>query len=124
MSTPGEGNYCFTAEWFDSQASMVRKYQLFYFLADNTLELFDLKNHRTFLKRCSYPSVTVSDLYIGAQVTIYARQLKIVGYGNCYNLVNWSGLNLALDYFLSDCLHGCMLTALLVLSQNVCFLRR
>lgn len=45
---------------------------------------FDLKNRRTFLKRCSYPSISLSDLYIGAQVTVYARQLRILSFGDTF----------------------------------------
>ena len=45
---------------------------------------FDLKNRRTFLKRCSYPSISLADLYIGAQVTIYSRQLRILSYGDAF----------------------------------------
>lgn len=77
-----EGQYCFLVEWFDQQASMMRQYQLLYHLLDDTVELYDLKNRRTFLKRCSYPSVRLADLYVGAQVTIYARQLRILEFGD------------------------------------------
>ena len=47
-----------------------------------SLSQFDLKNRRTFLKRCAYPSISLKDLYIGAQVSIYSRLLKVVAYGD------------------------------------------
>lgn len=81
MAVPEE-RYTFTVEWYDTQASIARQYHLFYFTADNTIEMFDLKNKRTFLRRCKYPSVALKDLFVGAQISIYARQLKVLGYGD------------------------------------------
>eukprot|EP00033_Pygsuia_biforma_P002773 GCRY01003062.1.p1 GENE.GCRY01003062.1~~GCRY01003062.1.p1 ORF type:complete len:312 (+),score=80.81 GCRY01003062.1:240-1175(+) len=40
-----------------------------------------MKNRRTFLKRCDYP-ISSKDLYLGAIITIYSRQLKIVEFGD------------------------------------------
>ncbi len=34
-----DSSYCFVVEWFDAQADFARKYQLFYFTADNTIEM-------------------------------------------------------------------------------------
>lgn len=45
---------------------------------------FDLKNRRTFLKRCDYPSVRLADLYEGSIITVYSRQLTIVKYGDTF----------------------------------------
>lgn len=46
MSTAGFNNnsldstrYCFLAEWFDTAASLVRKYQVYWYLADGSVEL-------------------------------------------------------------------------------------
>jgi len=94
-----DGRYCFLVEWFDSQAALMRQYQLLYFTQDDTIEIYDIKARRTFLKRCSYPAVRLSDLYIGAQVSIYARQLKIVDYGDKFTkdkLAQQKGRSLAL----------------------------
>jgi len=77
-----EEKYCFIVEWFDTQATLARKYQLLYFAIDDTIEIFDVKNKRVFLKRCKYPNVLLKDLYIGAQVTIYARPFKVLSYGD------------------------------------------
>jgi nucleoside-diphosphate kinase len=35
-----------------------------------------------FLKRCSYPGVSSKEFYIGAILTVYGRQLKLVEYGD------------------------------------------
>jgi len=48
------------------------------------LEMFDIRNRRTFLKRCSYPSIALDDLYLGSIITVYSRQLKIVDYGDAF----------------------------------------
>ena len=32
---------------------------------------FDLKNKRVFLRRCPFPSVQLSDLFLGAKITVY-----------------------------------------------------
>lgn len=45
---------------------------------------FDLRNRRTFLKRCLYPSVSLSDLFIGASVSVFARQLRVLEYADAW----------------------------------------
>lgn len=81
-TSPKEATYTFVVEWNDIQASLVRKYNLYYYALDDTIEMFDLKARRTFLKRTAYPSIHLDDLYIGAQVTIYSRPIKILGYAD------------------------------------------
>ena len=54
--------FVFLVEWHDVQSSLVRQYQLSYFVVDDTIEMYDIKNRRTFLKRCSYPSIKLEDL--------------------------------------------------------------
>lgn len=77
-----EAVYCFVCEWFDVQSEMTKQFLLTYYNVDNTLELFDMKLARPFLKRCSYPSIELSDLRVGNQISVYARQLKILSYGD------------------------------------------
>jgi hypothetical protein len=43
---------------------------------------YDIKNRKTFLKRCRYDNITADMLYIGAVVTVYSRQLKLVDYAD------------------------------------------
>lgn len=61
-----EVRLAFLVEWFDQVASLTRSYQLFYCIADKTIEMYDVKNRRTFLKRSEYPSVQLKDLFVGA----------------------------------------------------------
>lgn len=80
-SDPNEVQYCFIVEWYDAQAALVRNYQLFYFVIDNTIEMVDVKNKRLFLKRCRIP-IRLQDLFINANIAVYSRQLKVVAYGD------------------------------------------
>jgi len=82
--TAAEDRYVFYVEWFDSQADLIRRYMLTFFPRDNTIEMYDQKNKRPFLKRSEYPGVTLGDLYLGAKVTIHSRQLKVIEYGDVY----------------------------------------
>jgi|UniRef100_A0A7S4LP05 nucleoside-diphosphate kinase len=72
----------FVVDYDDPQAGITRKYQLMYFLTDKTIEMFDIKNRRIFLKRCPYASLEVNDLYLGATITIFSRQLQVSEYGD------------------------------------------
>lgn len=74
--------YCFLTEFFDSAAALVRKYHLFFFPSDNSVELYDIKNKRTFLKRVAFPALALKDIYIGASLSVYGRQLKVVDFGD------------------------------------------
>ena len=79
--------FSFICDWYDSQAEIVRKYRLTYFVkrgGTNEVELFDLKNKRVFLKRIGFPSLSLNDLFIGATLVIYSRQLKIVDFADTY----------------------------------------
>ena len=80
--TSSSSSYTFLVEWFDTAASLARKYHLTFFPSDNSLSLFDIKAHRTFLKRTAYPAVQLASLYVGAHVTVYSRTMKVVGYGD------------------------------------------
>lgn len=82
VSASSDVPFSFECEYYDPQAALLRRYQLTYFSSDETIELFDLKNRKLFLKRCAYPAIQLKDLFLGAQVTIYARQLKLVAYGD------------------------------------------
>ena len=43
---------------------------------------YDIKNRRTLLKRSDYPAVTPAHLFIGSELTVYSRKLKITAYGD------------------------------------------
>ncbi|KAI9101959.1 nucleoside diphosphate kinase [Phlyctochytrium arcticum] len=75
--------YCFLVHWYDNHAQLTRSYQLFYHPADQSVEMYDTKQRRTFLKRtrCTFH---LRDLYVGAVLIVNARQLVIKDYGDEY----------------------------------------
>lgn len=79
-----EERFVFIVEWFDTQASIIRQYYLTYYLTDNTIDMYDIKNKRVFLKRCEYAGVSLEELYIGSIITVYSRQLKVVNYADMF----------------------------------------
>ena len=44
--------------------------------------MFDVKNARIFLKKQQIPSINADDFFIGANVNILSRVLKIIDYGD------------------------------------------
>lgn len=76
--------YSFNLEWHDTEASIIRTFLLFYYKGDATIELYDTKYHRMFLKRTKCDTVTLGDLHIGATVSIFSRQMKITSFGDEY----------------------------------------
>ena len=88
--------YAFDCEWFDSVASLIRKYTLLFFVEDSTVEIVgmlclsehaqltppqvDVKARRVFLKRHKVEDVRLRDLFVGASVNILARQFHITGF--------------------------------------------
>ncbi|KAG6797823.1 nucleoside diphosphate kinase 7 [Apis mellifera caucasica] len=75
--------YTFEAEWYDKVASVLKKFYLYYYPFDNTVELFDLKTKKTFLKRSKCEGIQARDFYIGGIVTIFSRNIKITNYADC-----------------------------------------
>jgi len=76
--------YAFCVDWYDPSASLVRQYCLIFNTADSTVELFDLKTKKVFLKRTKVDNITLSDLYIGSTINLFSRQLNVTDYGNSY----------------------------------------
>ncbi|CAG5101587.1 Similar to NME7: Nucleoside diphosphate kinase 7 (Bos taurus) [Cotesia congregata] len=68
----------FEAEWFDNTAGLLKKFYLYFFPGDNTIELFDIKNKKTFLRRTKCQGVSFKNLFIGSVVTIFSRPMKII----------------------------------------------
>lgn len=77
-----EVRYSFLVEYFDQQASLTRTYQFSYYVVNNTIEMYDIKTKRCFLKRCSYPSLSLKEVFVGATINVFSRPLKVVDYGD------------------------------------------
>ncbi|XP_021495106.2 nucleoside diphosphate kinase 7 isoform X1 [Meriones unguiculatus] len=76
--------FAFLAEWYDPNASLCRRYELLFYPADGSVEMHDVKNRRTFLKRTKYEDLRVEDLFIGNRVNVFSRQLVLVDYADQY----------------------------------------
>ncbi|KAI9349141.1 nucleoside diphosphate kinase [Obelidium mucronatum] len=61
---------CFLVEWFDVHAQLTRQYQLFYYDSDNSIEMYDPKQKRTFLKRTKTEELKLQDFHVGAAVNV------------------------------------------------------
>ncbi|XP_075052464.1 nucleoside diphosphate kinase homolog 7 isoform X2 [Mixophyes fleayi] len=79
-----EDRYVFVAEWYDPNAALQRRYQLLFYPKDGSVEMFDLKNHRVFLRRTKYDALQKEDLFVGNKINVFSRQLHLVDYGDQY----------------------------------------
>jgi len=77
-----EDKYVIQVEWHDELASLNRTFTLFYYTADQTIEMYDVKQKKTFLKRSYCQTVSESDLFIGNTISVFGRDLKIKEYLN------------------------------------------
>jgi nucleoside-diphosphate kinase len=91
--TAAEERYVFIVEWNDVQASIIRIFNLTYYLNDNTIDMYDLKNKRIFLKRTAYKGVAIEELNVGCIVTVYSRQLKVIEYADEYTRIAFEAAN-------------------------------
>jgi nucleoside-diphosphate kinase len=72
----------FNLDWYDEQASIIRKYILYFHPVQSQIEMYDVKNSRIFLKKMEVPGLCLDDLYVGAKVTILSRVHKVTDYGD------------------------------------------
>ncbi|TVK90626.1 Nucleoside diphosphate kinase 7 [Bagarius yarrelli] len=79
-----EERFAFLAEWYDPSAALLRRYQLLYYPKDGSVEMFDVKNQRIFLRRTKYDDLHSEDLFVGNRVIVFSRQLSLVDYGDQY----------------------------------------
>lgn len=75
--------FCFLADWYDVQACFNRRYQLLFYPIDCSVELYEIKTKKHFLKRCKQ-DLSLSQLYVGNTITIHSRTMKIVEYGDAF----------------------------------------
>lgn len=82
MSTDLTERYIFEAEWYDKVACILKKFLLYYYPADNTVELYDVKTKKTFLRRTTCEGIQAKDFYVGSTVTVYSRNIKIIDFAD------------------------------------------
>ena len=91
MATLGEEKYIFEVDWYDQQADITRKYQVVYLPVVKSIEMYDVKNKRIFLKRQEIPTLQLDDFFVGSQVTILSRVLKVTDYGDIFTRRRFEG---------------------------------
>lgn len=72
--------YSFECDFETPEAT--RKLNLYFYPRDQSLELYDKGMRRTFLKRTIVEDITLDDIYIGANLTIFSKVIKVRDYGN------------------------------------------
>lgn len=83
MLKRGEGErYAFLVDYKDATAQATFRYQLFYHPADSSVEMYDPRNRRPFLKRVHYPHLRQEELYPGNVITIFSRKLSVHDYAD------------------------------------------
>ena len=55
-----------------------------FYPGNNSVELFNLKTKKLFLKRTPMQDINKSHLYLGSILTIFSRQFKIVDYADIF----------------------------------------
>jgi len=88
--------YSFILTWEQPQAGLVKRYKLTYYekVGKNPdVELFDMKTGKLFLKRVTY-NLPEEELFIGNQVTIFARQMNIQEFGDARTAERFASSNL------------------------------
>lgn len=74
--------YIFKGEWKEVENCKVTEFIITYYAVDGSIELFDVKKHRLFLKRNKCHQVSLKDLFVGNSVNIFSRQITITDYGD------------------------------------------
>ncbi|KAF0311918.1 Nucleoside diphosphate kinase 7 [Amphibalanus amphitrite] len=81
MSGPADDRLVFNATWHDERAALLRHFVLSYYVDDGTLELFEPKLRRVFLRRSAVDTVAADDLWVGARLNVFGRQVELTDYG-------------------------------------------
>ena len=71
-------------EWRDPVSGVAWTYQLMVFPDSSEVELFDVKNRRTFLRKSKLEDMKPELFFVGGKVTVFGRQLNITDYGDAY----------------------------------------
>jgi nucleoside-diphosphate kinase len=80
----GVERLAFMTEWRDPVSEVAWTYQLMVFPKTSEVELFDVKNRRTFLRKSKLEGMKPELFFVGGKVTIFGRQLDITDYGDVH----------------------------------------
>lgn len=71
-------------KWVDTDNCGQRLFHLSYYLANSTIEMYDIIYKKKFLKRTEYEGITLSDFFIGNKFVIFSRSLIVLDYVDDY----------------------------------------
>lgn len=110
--------YAFHAEFYDTQAELIKYYLITHFPEDNTTTIYDMKQRRVFLRRMELSSIFTKDFYLGNCVTIYGRKFVLAKYADEFtkNQLSWDNEEYTFQVPL-DANFGNVLTA--ITNQNL-----
>ena len=74
-----ECTFSFVAEWLDMRPQITKQYLLKFHCSTNEVEMTDLQTKRQFLKKTKIPSVKETDFFVGANILLLSRDLKLIG---------------------------------------------
>ncbi|CAG9764975.1 unnamed protein product [Ceutorhynchus assimilis] len=72
----------FLAKWLDTERSMQKNFNVYYYPSNNTLEMFDRDLNRIYLKRIKMDGLGFKDMFIGNTIRIYGRQIRLTNYAD------------------------------------------
>jgi len=75
-------SYAFKIEFFDEMAELVRPYVLTFHCEKDEIELYDMRNRRTFLRRTTAHTIHRKDLYVGNKLLINGRQYEVADFAD------------------------------------------
>ena len=75
--------YGLHVEWYDPQPMLTREFVMRIYGDEGQVEMYDAHSRRTFLKKSPLPpAITRNDLYVGNDIVLHSRILKIVRYAD------------------------------------------
>ena len=70
---PLEDPFVYHVEWYDPSSGLHRQFNMSFYTSDKSVELYDLKTKKLFLRRCQAGPITKKDLFIGNTIVVYSR---------------------------------------------------
>ena len=74
----------FKVEWFDGASGLHRHFNFSFYQSDTSVEMFDTKLRKMFLKRCAINGLDPKELFVGNTIVVFSRHLLIKDYANEY----------------------------------------
>lgn len=69
----------FLVDWYDPLPQLKRRFLLKFYVQSHSVEMFDVKNKKLFLRKCAAPPhISKKDFFLGNKMTVYHRELELV----------------------------------------------